>query len=313
MQRGDAEPYGTACSLSTPRPFVTQLIPSSGIEYTQAMARHLTEKTPLTTSSPPTRLEVAAKPGLSPSNRSLERGSEILRAFRPGSALLGNMELAERTGLSRSTVSRLTQTLVGVGFLQIDPKTRAYRLAPTVLSLAHAMRSGSTILTVAAPHMRACAQAHRINVGLAAADGDEMVYLESIRYNPRPSLRSVVSGQRVPMELTSLGRAHIAAASRERREALLDHFRRARQTQWAQLEPEILQAMHDIDRHGYCQASWQAEVVAIATPLSFEGADYALNMSLTTVEPATSLVRRLAPLLLKLKQDILHALSDLER
>ena len=46
---------------------------------------------------------------------------------------------------------------------------------------------------------------------------------------------------------------------------------------------------------------------------AFEGADYALNMSLTTVEPATSLVRRLAPLLLQLKQDILHALSDLER
>lgn len=97
------------------------------------------------------RLAVAAKPGRSPSNRSLERGAELLSAFRPGSALLGNMELAERTGLSRSTVSRLTQTLVGVGFLQIDPKSRAYRLAPTVLSLAHAMRSGSTLLAVAAP------------------------------------------------------------------------------------------------------------------------------------------------------------------
>jgi DNA-binding IclR family transcriptional regulator len=33
-----------------------------------------------------------------PPNRSLERGIEILRAFRPGSTLLGNGELAERTG-----------------------------------------------------------------------------------------------------------------------------------------------------------------------------------------------------------------------
>ena len=60
----------------------------------------------------------ADKPGSSPANRSLERGVEILRAFRPGSALLGNGDLAERTGLSRATVSRLTQTLVGVGMLQ---------------------------------------------------------------------------------------------------------------------------------------------------------------------------------------------------
>ncbi|MBE7158937.1 MAG: helix-turn-helix domain-containing protein, partial [Rhodospirillales bacterium] len=52
------------------------------------------------------------KPGQSPANRSLERGIEILRAFRPGSELLGNGELVERTGLPKATVSRLVQTLV---------------------------------------------------------------------------------------------------------------------------------------------------------------------------------------------------------
>ena len=45
-------------------------------------------------------------------NRSLERGIEILRAFRPGADLLGNSDIAERTGLSRATVSRLCQPLV---------------------------------------------------------------------------------------------------------------------------------------------------------------------------------------------------------
>src|SRR4051794_31528785 len=85
------------------------------------------------------------KPGQSPTNRSLERGIELLRAFRQGSELLGNGELAERTGLSKSTVSRLTQTLVGTGMLQLDRERRAYRLAPAVLSLGHAMRSGSRV------------------------------------------------------------------------------------------------------------------------------------------------------------------------
>ncbi|MEG1769615.1 MAG: helix-turn-helix domain-containing protein, partial [Comamonas sp.] len=86
------------------------------------------------------------KPGQSPANRSLERGIEILRAFRPGSELLGNGDLVERTGLSKATVSRLTQTLVGAGMLQVDQPQRAYRLAPAVLSLAHAMRTGSSVL-----------------------------------------------------------------------------------------------------------------------------------------------------------------------
>jgi len=255
------------------------------------------------------RLPVAAKPGRSPANRSLERGIDLLRAFRPGSALLGNMELAERTGLSRATVTRLTQTLVGAGFLQADPGTRAYRLAPAVLSLAHAMRSGSTLLAVAAPLMRAAAQAHRINVGLAAPDGDEMVYLESIRYNPRPSLRQVVSGQRVPIELTSLGRACLAALPEARCAELMAHFRTARKAQWRQLGPALRQSIVDVTHRGWCAASWQPEVVAVATPLHFQGAVYALNMSLTTPGAPDAEARRLAVLLLALKRELEAALT----
>lgn len=249
------------------------------------------------------------KPGVSPANRSLERGIELLRSFRAGSEWLGNAELADRTGLSRSTVSRLTQTLVGSGLLQVDPRSRAFRLAPAVLSFAHAMRAGSTVLTTAAPLMRQVAEARKINVGLAAPDRDEMVYLESIRYNRRPSLRAVVSGQRVPMELTSLGRAYLASASEARRKALLAHFRETRAGQWRRLGAEIALAIESVAANGYCAASWQAEVAAVATPLVFQGAHYALNVSVSSSEPFDAVVRELAPALLDLKQRIVSELE----
>lgn len=51
-----------------------------------------------------------------------------------------------------------------------------------------------------------------------------MVYLESIRYNRRVALRNVVSGQRVPMELTSLGRAYPSTISAARRKLLHASF-----------------------------------------------------------------------------------------
>lgn len=250
------------------------------------------------------------KPGRSPANRSLERGIELLRAFRPGSALLGNAELAERTGLSRSTVSRLTQTLVGTGMLQIEPRTRAYRLAPAVLSFAHAMRSGSEILALAAPHMRTTAESHKINVGLAAPDRDEMVYLESIRYNRRPSLRSVVSGQRVPMALTSLGHAYLAATSEERRSRLLAHFKRERRAQWKQLDALIANSIEDVSRKGFCAAAWQPEVVALASPLLFKGSHYALNVSVSTSATLSKTVDELGPVLLTLKRNVQRAMDE---
>ena len=97
-------------------------------------------------------------------NRSLERGIEILRAFRPGVDTLGNGEIAERTGLPRSTVSRLTKTLVAFGMLDEVRAERNYRLSAAVLSLGHAVRVGSPVLGVLGPLMRAefdAAQAER--------------------------------------------------------------------------------------------------------------------------------------------------------
>lgn len=289
----------------------TPAIPASGIRQwpQRTLAAHLPPAVTASNSdrTQPTRAPRATKPGRSPANRSLERGIDLLRAFRPGSTLLGNAELAERTGLSRSTVSRLAQTLVGTGMLQVDPRTRAFRLAPAVLSLAHAMRSGSTLLAVAAPLMRSTAEAHRVNVGLATADGDEMVYLESIRYNRRPTLRAVVSGQRVPMELTSLGRAWLAGAPAANRKALLAHFRRVRGRQWKTLGPEVTAAIRGVEANGWCAAAWQPEVVAVAAPLVIDRTLYALNVSVSTADDVQATAAELSAALLALKASIEHA------
>lgn len=240
--------------------------------------------------------------GRSPANRSLERGVEVLRAFRPGSEALGNGEIAERTRLSRATVSRLTQTLVDAGWLQHDPDLRAYRLAAPVLSLAHAMRTGSRWLQVAAPLMHEVARGHRINVGLAVADGDEMVYLESVRYNRRVSLRSVVAGQRVPMELTSLGRAWLAAAPPAQQRALEALFSERRgAANWGRLASDIAQAAQSVSAHGYCVASWQPEVVALATPMVVTGHPvHVLNMSVNGPMPQNAVADMLHQPLLAL-------------
>lgn len=250
-------------------------------------------------------------PGRSASNRSLLRGADILRAFKPGSDLLGNSELAERTGLSNSTVSRLTQTLVAAGFLQLDRSRRAYRLAPLVLSLAHAMRSGSLVLTAAAPHMRALAEKEKINVGLASPDRDEMVYVESIRYARRVALRSVVSGQRIPMELTSLGRAYLATVAPGRRRALDAVFAQRNGKGWPSIRAAIETAVASVLQNGYCSASWQPEVVALSTPLNGPDGVYVLNVSMSTQESLETVEHRLVAKLLDLRERVTHDIQKL--
>jgi len=245
------------------------------------------------------------------SNRSLERGLELLRAFGPGAALLGNGDLVERTGLPKATVSRLTRTLAEAGYLEHDAGRKAYRLGVPVLSLAQAMRSGSTILQAAAPLIREVAQQRHINVGLAAADREEMVYLESVRYNQRVSLRSIVSGQRVPMELTSLGRAHLATLAQQAFDTLMLSFEQRGRTGWPRLHAEILDAVTSVRERGYCAASWQPEVVALATPLSIPGhACVVLNFSVRTTDAVQAVTHELSAPLLALREEIL---AEVER
>jgi len=253
------------------------------------------------------------KLGRSPPNRSLKRGIAILRAFRPGTVLLGNGEIAERTGLSRASISRLTQTLTDVGYLEYSALQRAYRLGAPVLTLGHAMRSGSPVLRIATPLMTALARRLRINVGLAVRDGDEMVYLESVRFNAKGSQRSVVSGQRVPIELTALGRAWLAAAPETERKALMTLLKVKRRKRWRFLEKEIAEATSCVKQRGYCVASWQPQVIALATPLVSERHPiHVLNVSVTTDEPVASVVRALDQSLLALAAHLRQAINEIE-
>jgi DNA-binding IclR family transcriptional regulator len=243
-------------------------------------------------------------------NRSLERGIEILRAFRPGVDTLGNGEIADRTGLPRSTVSRLTRTLVNSGMLDEAPDARAYRLAASVISFGHAMRSGSPVLKTIGPLMRAESFKRKLNVGLATADRTMMVYLESVRYSPRAALRNVVAGQQIPMELTSLGRAYLAGLGDSDRVALIRQFKRKTAPATRTLTDEIAASIRAVETQGYCAVSWQRGVLAVAAPLVLDGQPvYALNMSLQDVEPTDALAAELGAYLLAFSSKCREALA----
>lgn len=270
------------------------------VEICDSLCTVMTVSRPQTDASAMSRRGHFEEPTL---NRSLVRGIEILRAFRPGADLLGNGELAERTGLSRATVSRLVQTLVETGFLSHDRHRRAYRLAAPVLTLGHAMRSSSPVLLATGPLMRTLAERMRINVGLAVPDREDMVYLESIRYNRKVALRSVAAGQRVPIELTSLGRAYLAVAPDAQRRVLLSKFKALRPTGWSALREEIDAAMASVQKSGYCVASWQPQVVALAAPLVLpDKSIYVLNVSVTTSESLNDAELQLRKPLLDLRE-----------
>jgi DNA-binding IclR family transcriptional regulator len=246
-------------------------------------------------------------------NRSLIRGIEILRCFKPGMGLLGNSEIAERTGLPPSTISRLTQTLVLSGYLEHDLVRQAYRLAHTVLCLGHAFKTGSAEIKLAEPLMRKASEKLKLNVGLAVADRLEMVYLESIRYTKNIALRTVAAGQRVPIERTSLGRAWIAKLDPKSRMQLLIELKKQKIKNWAQIEKEIHEAIKSMSEKGYCVANWLPEISAISTSVQLLNGSFAsLNLSSPAESNLNDLLENYTPALFELKDKIEFEINKLK-
>src|SRR5687767_12890616 len=137
---------------------------------------------------------------------SIARAFSILRAFKRGERSLGNKEIAQRTGLPKSSVARITYTLTKLGYLEFLPDEEKYSLGIGVLALGQKFLSGNDVREVARPFMQELADHSQATVALGARDGLNMVFLELCHGSQLFRLRLDV-GERVPRGTTALGRA----------------------------------------------------------------------------------------------------------
>ncbi len=210
----------------------------------------------------------------------LARGLEVLRAYRPGEVVLGNQEIAQRTGLPKPTVTRLTYTLCELGYLLHQPRYGGYQLGPAVLGLGYTMLSGLEIRDRARPLIRALADKVDCAVSLGLRDRLNLVYVECARGCSRITLALDV-GSRIPLASTAMGRAIYANLSAEERKAVLEELQEREPEAFGRLAEGLAAAVEDFARQGFvCSfGDWQREVHAVGVPLSLPGEEqsYALN------------------------------------
>ncbi|MCK4508886.1 MAG: IclR family transcriptional regulator [Desulfuromonadales bacterium] len=200
----------------------------------------------------------------------LARGLSVLRSFRQGDRFLGNQEIAERTGLPKATVSRLTHTLTVLGYLHHSKRFSQYSLGPAVLSLGYSMLGNLDILKSARPLMQELADSVEASVSLAARDGLHMVYLENcVAYANMITLRIDV-GARTRIANTAMGRALLCGLPEEDRADLIGQIRQSiPKGEWQKIKAGIDQGMIDYREKGFCFSlgDWRENVNSIAVPL----------------------------------------------
>lgn len=199
----------------------------------------------------------------------LARGLEVLRCFRPRDRHLGNQDIAERTGLPKPTVSRLTYTLTRMGYLYHDEKLGKYQLGTSVLSLGFSLLTNMDVLKIARPMMQELADYSHTVVSVGTRDRLGMIYLDG-----RHSTDATVSlrrepGTRVPIATTAMGRALLCGLPENEREQLMNNIRQRDPDNWLKHKAGIEQALRDYHERGFCLSigDWRSDVNAIGVPM----------------------------------------------
>ncbi len=199
----------------------------------------------------------------------LARGLEVLRCFKPSDRHLGNQDIAERTGLPKPTISRLTYTLTRMGYLYHDEKLGKYQLGSGVLSLGYSFITNMDVLKIARPLMQELADYSHTVVSVGSRDRLGMVYLDG-----RHSITATVSlrrepGTRVPIATTAMGRALLCGLPEHEREKLMDNIRQRDPARWPKNKAGIEQALRDYNERGFCLSigDWRSDVNAVGVPM----------------------------------------------
>ena len=122
-------------------------------------------------------------------------------------------------------MSRLTFTLMQMGYLTYSPTTGRYALSVGVLAFSNAYLGNLDVRNIARPLMQELADGIPATVSLGAPDpsSQHMVYLEICQGVGQMFRISMDVGSRVPHGWTAMGRAYLAALSPEEREQRLEH------------------------------------------------------------------------------------------
>jgi IclR family pca regulon transcriptional regulator len=145
-------------------------------------------------------------------SQSLERGLGVLGCFTPDRSVLGIAEIADETGMSRSTTHRYVITLVALGFLE-QGASRKYRLGLRVTDLGMAALNSTGLRGPSRPHLEGLRERTSFTASLSVLYGAEILYVErarSFRRGQHEIDLNLHLGSHLPAYCTAMGKVLLA-------------------------------------------------------------------------------------------------------
>lgn len=139
----------------------------------------------------------------------VQRAIAVLDALADAGTDIGTNEIARRTGINVSTISRLLSTLAGSGLVQYLPSSGRYRLGIRILQLASAARESLDVRTLARPYLEELTELTSETSTLSIPGEHEVMTLDFVQSSL--SVRSVAQlGRNSVPHATAAGKVFLA-------------------------------------------------------------------------------------------------------
>jgi IclR family mhp operon transcriptional activator len=205
--------------------------------------------------------------------RGLTRGLQLLNTLNRLDGGASPTRLAELTGLHRTTVRRLLETLQDEGYVHRSESDDSFRLSLKVRELSEGFRDEQWISALAAPLLAELLQEVVWPTDICTLDVDAMVVRETTHRFSRLSFHRSMVGRRLPLLLTATGLAYLAFCPDTERERIVELLasRNDEESRLAR-DPEALDNLLRKTRHrGYGEnfMTWNKEekIASIAVPI----------------------------------------------
>lgn len=137
--------------------------------------------------------------------QAVERVGAILDAFSPENPEMGVTEVAERTGLHKSTAHRFLVNLEAVGLLERDARSQRYRLGLRMFEMGGIVLEQMSLWDEALPFLEGLVRDSGETGHLAVLERGEAIYIEKVEARRALRIPSAV-GRGYPAHATSLGK-----------------------------------------------------------------------------------------------------------
>jgi len=184
----------------------------------------------------------------------VDRAIDILTTFTHSQPELTLGEVAERTGLSKSTAFRLLATLKLRGLIHQDPRSAGYSLGFGVLPLADIRAHQTNLRDRALPVMRHIRDLVNETVALSVRLGDYRIHLDHVE-STHPFRRTAEVGLRVPLYVGAASKVFLAAMEDAKVAAYLKRTPLVPFSPTTITDPDRLwKELREIRRRGYAES-----------------------------------------------------------